>query len=230
MNRTIAYVLCWMMVLGWGMTSAAQEPGNCEALKAAVNQAQTAYNKALGAWKQATVKVIQAEQAVTNVKDRLNKNDKAQIQVIKELEAAKADQATCAKASQDGPLAPLVDCSKVQGRINKAEKDLAALEAKNKQLEEELRSKQQEVEEREEDAANAHAAERQAAAALEKAKAAAAGCKSTAKIHGGDAVQSDASSFVIPVQAGRQNPVHERTFLAGLRPAPEGRAESWPLG
>ena len=95
---------------------AAEESGNCEALRAAVNQAQTAYNKALGAWKQATVKVIQAEQAVTNVKDRIKTNDKTQIQVIRDLQAAEADQAACANNSQNGPLAPLVDCAKVQGR------------------------------------------------------------------------------------------------------------------
>lgn len=188
MKRAVAYVLCWMLVPVWGMTSAAEEPGDCKALREAVNRAQTACNKAVGAWKQATVRVIQAEQAVKNVQNRLNTNDKAQIKVIRELEAAKADQATCANTSQDGPLAPLVDCSKVQARINKAEKELAELEAKNKELEEELRAKQQEVEEREDDAANAHAAERQAWAALEQAKAAAAGCKTNAKINGVDAI------------------------------------------
>lgn len=196
MKKTITSVLCWLLMPLWVSICAAEQPGNCEALRAAVNQAQTAYNKALGAWKQATVKVIQAEQAVKNVQDRLNANDKAQMQVIRELEAAKADQAACANTSQNGPLAPLVDCAKVQGRINKAEKDLAALEAKNQQLEAELRSKQQEVEDREEDAANAHAAERQAAVALEQAKAAAAGCKSMAETHGIDPIDNTTHFFV----------------------------------
>lgn len=163
MNKIIAFMLCLMLFAPMCISICAAEE---EALRAAVNQAQTAYNKALGAWKQATVKVIQAEQAVANVKDRINKNDKAHIQVIRDLQAAEADQGACANNSQNGSLAPLVDCAKVQGRIDKAQKDLAALEARNKQLEAELRDKEQAVEDRAEDAANAHAAERQASTAL----------------------------------------------------------------
>lgn len=137
------------------------------------------YNKALGAWRQATVKVIQAEGEVKSLNTSLKNNDRDQIKAETELAAAKADPTACAgtDASSNGPLAPLVDCAKEQGKVNKAEQNLATLEAKHQQMEEQLRSKEQEVEDLQDAAVKAHAAEQAAWAALNEAKAAAPGCK-----------------------------------------------------
>lgn len=169
--------LCAVAVTTLTLTAATPQKNKCEGLLKAVADAQTAYGKALGAWKQATVKVIQAEAAAKEAAARLKANDKAQIAAVGTLEAAKADQAACASAEKDGKLAPLIDCSKVADRVRKAEADLARLEAANEALEDDLKRKEQQVEDREQDAANAHAAERQAWADLEAAKRAAAGCK-----------------------------------------------------
>lgn len=176
MKRTVALVWCLLMMLGWIPISAAEQPGNCAELLAKQNNAQADYDNALSAWRQADSKISQAEREVAKVNDTIKQNDKAQIQLLRDLQAAEADQAACANASQNGPLAPLTDCSKVQSRIDKAQKDLAMLEEKNQQLEAELREKEQAMEDREDDSAKAHAAERAAWAALNKAKAAAAGC------------------------------------------------------
>ncbi len=169
--------LCAVAVTTLTLTAATSQKSKCEGLIKAVADAQAAHAKAVGAWKQATVKVSQAEAAAKEAAAKLKANDKAQLAAIRTLEAARADQAACASAEKDGRLAPLIDCSKVADRISKAEADLAGLEAANKALEDDLEEKNQQVEDREQDAANAHAAERQAWAALEAAKRAAAGCR-----------------------------------------------------
>jgi chromosome segregation ATPase len=177
MRRVFFFFSLCVIVLALTLVTASAQPSNCDDLMKAVNEAQSAYNKALGAWRQATVKVIQAVAAVAEAEAKIKANDKAQIAAIGALEAAKADQAACESAAKGGSLAPLADCSKVADRISKAEKDYAALGEANKTLEENLKNKQQEVEDREQDATNAHAVERQAWATLEAAKKAAAGCK-----------------------------------------------------
>jgi len=176
-RRCSPFSLLCVVVSALALASAAARPSNCEALLRALGEAESAHNKALGVWKQATTKVSQAEYAVSVLVDKLKANDKAQIAAIRILEAAKADQALCESAKGTN-LAPLndVDCAKVPGRISQAEKNLAGLEEAHKTLEDDLQKKEQEVEDREQEAAAAHAAEIQAWAALEAAKKAAAGC------------------------------------------------------
>lgn len=174
----LVVTLCLALVTALAGSPATAEPSKseCEGLMKALAEAQGAYNRALTAWKQATVKTIQAEAAVAEIDGKLKKNDRLIIAKTSELAAAEADQAACEAAAGGGPLAPLVDCSKVPGRISKAKKEIADLEAANEALEEERASRQQVVAQREEEQAAAHAAERQAWAALEAAKKAAAGC------------------------------------------------------
>ena len=176
-RRCRPFSLLCVVVSALALASAAARPSNCEALLQALREAENAHSKALGAWKQATTKVIQAEYAVKELVAKLKANDKAQIAAIRILEAAKADQAIC-ESAKGTDLAPLnaVDCANVPGRISQAEKNLASLEEAHKTLEDDLKKKEQEVEDREQEAAAAHAAEIQAWAALEAAKKAAADC------------------------------------------------------
>jgi chromosome segregation ATPase len=158
----------------------AQQKSKCAELLKAVAEAQGEYNRAAAAWKRATIELGQAETSVKNINAKLKANFSKLTKAEAALDAARDDQAECEKAEKDN-LAPLhIDCSKVPGRVQKAEKDVADAKATEAKLEADLKNAEAEVEAREEANAAAHAAERQAWAKLEAAKKAAAGCRTAA--------------------------------------------------
>lgn len=155
------------------------DPSNCKDLLKALAVAQTDYNKAVGAWRQATVRASQADWALSLIKGRLEANDKKQAIAEQEFASAQADLVTCQNAEENdnGSLAPLIDCKAVPGRISKAKNDIAACELQRKKLVGELEAAQEKLEQKEDEAAAAHAVERATWGKLEEAKAAASECK-----------------------------------------------------
>lgn len=175
MKKTLLIFFSGIMILCSFPKTGKADPSNCDGLLLALSNAMSAYEKATGKWRQATVKVSQAEFEASEAKKNLDRNDKAQREALAELDSAKADQSVCEQAAE-GNLGALTDCSKVKDRISKAEKKYNDSVKANKELEDALTDKQRKLDEREQEAANAHNDQLQAYADREAAKKAAADC------------------------------------------------------
>jgi hypothetical protein len=158
------------------MSTTVAQKNNCRTLLEELTRAQKNYDTSVGVWKQATAKVTQAEFELGEVRKKLNDNDKKDREAMAALEKAQADQKTCDSTNPKDPVAPLLDCAAVPGRIQRAQQEMAEAKIANAKLEAEEQKWKAEIERREEAVVAAHQEERNAWRALEAARDAYAQC------------------------------------------------------
>ena len=169
MRRVPLFVcLCGVAAMALTLTAASPQSSKCDGLNKDLAAAQTQYNKAVGAWKQATVKTIQAQATLDAIDKRLATNQGFIDSTKTSLEEAN----TLLKQCDDAVPAPLDGCSRYTDRIKVLNDRMASLAKSRDSLMDERKANELHMETCEQNEADARAAERAAQAALEKAKAA----------------------------------------------------------
>ena len=152
---------------------------SCDGVIAALGKAQGDYNRARSALIKAEGDLNRAKNNVKSIATKIKANEAQQSKAETALDQLKEEQARCENAN--GPLAPLSgNCATVQSRIDKANKDIAALRAEHGRLEDQRTAAEMDVERNEREFTAKQTAEATALAALEQAKKNAAGCRRAA--------------------------------------------------
>ena len=176
LTAMLALISIFVLVV---IVTAAPQNSACDGVIAALGRAQGAYNKASSERITAEGNLNRAKGRVNSIVARIKANEAQQSKAEAAFDRLKEEQARCENAN--GDLAPLSgNCATVQTRIDKAKKDIAALRAAHKQLENQRLAADIDVERNELELAAKQAAEATALAAFEKAKKDAAGCRRAA--------------------------------------------------
>ena len=158
---------------------ATPQKNRCDGVIPALGKAQGEYNKARSARIKAEGDLNRARNNLKTIADRIKTNETQQSKAEAVLDQLKEEQARCENAN--GELAPLSgNCTTVQARIDKANKDIANLRAEHGRMVDQQTAAEMDVERNERELAAKQTAEAAAQAVLDQAKKDAAGCRRAA--------------------------------------------------
>lgn len=149
-----------LLLLAHGSNVHAQK--DCPRLLEELKAAQTKWQEAFDNWSAKSDRVANSARRSKDLDSQLKR-------LFADTVKAQADAETCAKAGDNPPIVPLVDCATIAQRV-------LVLKSESARLEQELREIEKQTEKLEDESAASHESEKTAAAALEAARQAYAKC------------------------------------------------------